>query len=121
MSEAIPRDATIREVLSTLKSPDAYVAGVFGKVNECRRAHGNAAVRIGVTGKGLMPYYRVIFDAEQGEPDINDRIFGAYFDNHTPLEWTTAESSNALWSSRFMTYDEVRALLAEIRHLPVPQ
>jgi hypothetical protein len=80
-----------------------------------RKAHGNAAVRIGVMGKGMMPYYRVIFDAEPGNPDTDDRIFAAFFNNHTPLEWTTTESNNKSWSTNFMTFGEVQDLRSKVR------
>ncbi|MDQ2764454.1 MAG: hypothetical protein M3Y22_13555 [Pseudomonadota bacterium] len=115
MKESLSKDATIMDVVGSLRSPDAYVSGVFGKLHECRKVHGAAAVRIGITGRGLCPYYRILYDFTAGQPDSSDKIFGAYFDNHTPLEWTTSEATNSLWSSRFATYDEVRALLGEMR------
>ncbi|TXN02310.1 hypothetical protein FV222_09660 [Methylobacterium sp. WL103] len=115
MPDVIASDATIATVLSSLRNPERYVCGVLDQMFACRKAHGNAAVRIGVTGTGLMPYYRVIFDAEDGSADSNDRIFGAYFDNHTPLEWKSSEASNRLWSSRFMSFEEVQALLPQVR------
>jgi hypothetical protein len=67
----------------------------------CRKAHGNAAVRIGVMGKGTMPYYRV--------------IFAAFFNNHTPLEWTTTEANNKSRSTSFMTFEEVKDLRSKVR------
>lgn len=115
MHDVIASDATIATVLSSLKNPERYVCGVLDQMFVCRKARGNAAVRIGVTGTGLMPYYRVIFDTADGSPDSNDRIFGAYFDNHTPLEWKSREASNRLWSSCFMTFEEVQALLPQVR------
>lgn len=115
MSDQIEPNATIASVLSKLKSPERYVCGVLDNLYPCRKAHGNAAVRIGVMGKGMMPYYRVIFDAEPGKPDTDDRIFAAFFDNHTPLEWTTTEASNKSWSTRFMTFEEVQELLPKVR------
>jgi hypothetical protein len=39
-------------VLSKLKNPERYVCGVLENLYSCRKAHGNAAVRIGVMGKG---------------------------------------------------------------------
>jgi hypothetical protein len=63
----------------------------------------------------MMPYYRVIFDAEPGKPDTDDRIFAAFFDNHTPLEWMTTEANNKSWSTSFMTFEEVQELRSKVR------
>jgi hypothetical protein len=70
-------------------------------MRQCNAVHGNAAIRIGITGSGQKPYYRVNYVSAAG----NEHIFGSFHDNHDPLENGFVETSN--WSSRSMTFDEV--------------
>jgi hypothetical protein len=107
----IPENATIEDVLPTLKSPEGYVRGVFGHLHECKAKHGNAFVRIGTSGRGLIPYYRVVC---KHEGDENETVFNAFYgDNHNSFK--TVEASNGTWSSAAMSYEEVQNLLGKIR------
>jgi hypothetical protein len=108
----LPPDATIRSEMHKLGNRKGYIRGVFGRVHECKTIHGNATVRIGVEGKGLMPYYRVLFVNSDDGAEV---IFGAFYgDSHA--EFKTDEAPNKRWSSASMTYDEVEQLLGEIRN-----
>src|ERR1700733_8502472 len=105
--KVISPDATIADVMPTLSNPDGYVSGVLGRLHECKVAHGNAAVRIGTTGRGLIPYYRVVFS---NSSTGLEEIFGAFYgDNHAAFK--TYESPSQTWSSASMSYDEVERLL----------
>jgi hypothetical protein len=56
------KTATLEDVLPTLKSPEAYLRGIFGHLNECKTKHGTAlVVRIGPATRSLIPDYRVFF------------------------------------------------------------
>lgn len=106
----IPNDAIIDDVMPTLSNPLDYVRGVLGRLHECKHLRGNASVRIGTTGQGLIPYYRVIY----ADGDGAEQIFGAYYgDNHAAFD--TAKSPSQTWSTGSMTYDEVQQLLGKIR------
>jgi hypothetical protein len=97
--------------MPTLSNPENYVAGVLSRLHECKSKHGNASVRIGTTGQGLIPYYRIVFTNIDGH---SESIFGAYYgDNHNAFK--TSESPNNTWSSTAMTFDEVQQLLGKIR------
>jgi len=52
-------DATIADVVGTLNKPLEYVRRVLERMWECKRQFGIALVRIGVTGEGRTPNYRV--------------------------------------------------------------
>jgi hypothetical protein len=106
----IPNDATIHDVMPTLNNPENYVRGVLSRLHECKQARGNASVRIGTTGQGLIPYYRVVYIDGAGK----EQIFGAYYgDNHAAFD--TFKAPNSTWSTGSMTYDEVQQLLGKIR------
>jgi HTH-type transcriptional regulator / antitoxin HigA len=53
---------------ATLARPESYVRGVLENMYECKREHGNAAARIGITGGGVAPNYKIEF--EHKEPSL---------------------------------------------------
>jgi hypothetical protein len=95
-------DSTVETVWPTLTHPREYVSGVWAKLRECAKKHGEASVRIGVTGTGQKPYYR-IFYRDSGE----EKIFGSFYDQHDPFEQPCARSNN--WSNKSMTLAELES------------
>lgn len=107
----IARDATITDVLRTLADPEEYVRRVLSTVSSIRSKHGSVVVRIGVTGNGFLPNYRIDHSGTSCEP-INA------FDGATHKPFTdVANIDTENWSTCSMTYDEVRELLGRIRGL----
>jgi hypothetical protein len=106
VAERIPDDFTIETVWSGLTHQRPYVSGVLHKMRVCQKAHGNAHVRIGVTGTGQKPYYRV-FSIDK---EANENIFGSFYDNHDPLENAFVLTAN--WSSRAMAFKDVEDFFA---------
>lgn len=107
----LPPDSTIDSIWSHLTRQRDYVAGVLHKAKSCRDKHGNAFVKIGVTGTGQKPCYRVLFENADG----SNEIFGSYWDMHQPLDNEHAKSEN--WSTVAMTYEEIYTLMNE-KHPP---
>lgn len=109
MSKSIPMDATLRDVLPSLEKPEAFVRQVVGVMHHAAKEHGPIVMRLGITGKGSAPNYR-IEGAEGGSPFM--ALDGA---NHRP--WADGESfsSQTNWSTVTMTKDEVTNLLGDIR------
>ncbi|WP_341990721.1 hypothetical protein [Azorhizobium sp. AG788] len=98
--------STVASVWETLKNPREYVAGVRHKMMNCAKQHGNAEVKIGVTGRGYQPCYRITYKVGDSE-----RIYGSYWDNHQPLEREDALNQN--WATASMAADEVDNFLKE--------
>lgn len=111
MPKKILADSTIATVWPHLTHQRDYVAGALNKARLCNKAHGNAFIKIGVTGSGQKPCYRVFYKTANG----SEEIFGSYWDMHDPLENEHAINTN--WSTAAMTYEEVHALMAE-KHSP---
>ena len=105
MPEKLRRDETIRTVWNHLATPREYVAGVRHKMLQCQKKLGNAHVRIGVTGTGSKPCYRVF----SRHADGSETTFNSYYDNHEELELGFADTGN--WSTASMTFDEVTDFL----------
>jgi hypothetical protein len=107
MVDKIPADSTIETVWPHLTNQKPYVSGALHKLRQCNGMHGNASVRIGVTGTGQRPYYRITYTLSDGD----EQIFGSFYDNHDPLGNGFVETSN--WSSRSMLFDEVLHFYAD--------
>lgn len=100
MPAKLSRTATIESVWSTLTHQRKYVATVRHRMELCHRQNGNCHVRIGVTGTGQKPCYRIFF-IEAGK----EQIVGSYWDMHDPLEIEDASTAN--WSDASMSFEEV--------------
>lgn len=71
---AIEPNVTIVDVVPTLTNPKEYVRAIVSTMSPCHQKHGNASVRIGITGEGKMPSHKVSFVGTDGK----DELFGAY-------------------------------------------
>ena len=73
--EALATDSTIADVVSTLDKPIEYVRRVLEKLERCKRAHGDAQVRVGVrgpdesTGSSLPERSLTVQTGRPGRPD----------------------------------------------------
>jgi hypothetical protein len=106
-------DATITDALPGIIGKEEYVRQIVGNLIECKRAHGNANVRIGITGDGTAPYNRISYfnDAEK------EIAFGAFV-GASPFKNSMRVSDDS-WSTASMTFAEVQALLGELRQFKV--
>ena len=79
----LPHDATVATIIHSLRDPDKYLSRVQHNMILFQREHGCVAlVRIGVTGGGIAPHYRIqpdkpFWDALEGS------IFGGKKDDLT--------------------------------------
>ncbi len=105
-ADKIPVDSTIESVWTRLTHQRKYVSGVLSAMRRCRAEHGEASVRIGITGSGQKPYYRVFCP----KVDCGETIFGSFYDNHDPLENAFAQTYN--WSVCSMTFAELEDFYA---------
>lgn len=116
----IPPDSTIRDIVPTLHGATEYVRAVFGNMADFQKEHGGAYVRIGTTGRGRVPNYRLQFaysevtDFVVGE---DEKYFSAFSGRtHRKLEWGSKELQSESWSTRVMNFAEVGTLLGELRN-----
>lgn len=100
-------DATLADVYSRLAGDGrVFVANVRHKMDKARKDHGSVSVRIGITGNGSRPSFRI---DRTGAPPI------AYDANLR--QFTEAELSESAWSSQSMSFEEVHDLLLRIRDI----
>ncbi len=105
MACKIPDNSTIPENWHRFTRPKEYVAGVRHKMMKCCKENGNSSVKIGITGTGQKPCFRITYVDGGGE----EKIYGSYWDNMEPLSNETAASEN--WSTRASTFDEIDTFL----------
>lgn len=104
LSMKLLSDATLSDVLPTLSGDKrVYVATVRHQMEKAQREYGPVHVRIGVTGNGSLPSFRI---DRTGAPPI------AFNANFHPF--TDAELSEHAWSSRATTFADVDKLLKHI-------
>jgi hypothetical protein len=97
-------DATIADIMSSLAQPEDYLRRVIGTMIKMKKVHGEVIVRIGVTGKGKMPHFRI--DDPTGKPIQAFDYLGEPFTEYRAVD-------TKAWSTQTMTYDAVRSLLAD--------
>jgi len=106
-------DATITDALPGIAAQEEYVRQIVGNLMLCKRAHGNASVRIGVTGDGTAPYNRISY-LDGAEKEI---AFGAFV-GASPFK-NSMRVNDDTWSTASMSFGEVQALLGELRQFKV--
>lgn len=121
VKKQLPSDVTISEIVGNLKRPDEYVRRVLGNMNTCRTKHGSSLVRLGITGQGITPHYRVEPDFDLDRYLDDDEFMADHFvaydgRNHERLDWGCKELRANHWSTRAKSFDEVRDLLGTIRN-----
>lgn len=102
MPQSIPNDSTVKTVWPHMTHQQNYIEGVFQNLVDCHEVYKNALVRIGITGTGQKPCYRIAYLTSGVES-----IFGSFWDNHQPLEKKDAINDN--WSTSIMSFDEFEA------------
>ena len=102
----------------------------------CKKEHGTAFVRIGTTGRGIVPHYRVEPELTKEHIKEMDKAFKHYVaeekedawkmilptqfvayhgSNHKRLDWGIRELQPVHWSMGRMSYEDVQNLLGELR------
>jgi hypothetical protein len=120
-SDLNPHTSSLRDVVQTLDRPDHYLRGVLGNMILCRKEHSSANVRIGTTGRGIAPHYRIEPDdltLTEWFDDATDlsAFFRAYHGrSHKLLGWSQGELKHDSWSRSSMSFDEVQQLIGELR------
>lgn len=121
MTKKLDSKSSIRDVLATLDNPVEYLRGIVGNMVAYKRERNldDAAVRIGATGRGLAPHYRVepttsMVDAFlDGDIELNAYKIAFHGRSHKP--WHRHELKAVSWSDTATPLAEVQQLLGELR------
>lgn len=102
---SLPPNSTVTSVAQLLEKPLDYVPEVFGKINRTHRLDPPAVIRIGVSGEGKFPNYRIEHPA-----GIDGPFSGKNHKAIAPL----SERTDA-WSQATNSYEEIKSLLQQMR------
>jgi hypothetical protein len=127
MAKDLPPDVILTDDAIKLRYPLRYVRGVIGNMFDFKKDHGDVFLRLGTTGIGAAPHYRLQKDPTTGGTSVgeivahlHDGTIAEYFSafsglNHMPLEWGRDELITSNWSKRSMSLEEVQKYLGELR------
>ena len=104
----LPTDATLADVLPTLSDREEYVRVILENLYKCEREHASCSIRIGITGEGKAPYYRIDYVDNDG----SEGLYGSFAGKVAGKGIDTHEDT---WSTRSMTKGEVAEVLGKIR------
>jgi len=107
MSRTLTEEDTLITVYNGLTHPRAYAVGALHKMRACRREHGNASVRIGITGSGQKPCFRVTYMDAGGA----EQIYGSWWDTGDALVREDAQNQN--WAQAIVDFAALENFLAE--------
>ena len=117
-------DATIADIVDKLREPEEYVRRALGNFHDVLMQEPTAKIKIGVTGNGAYPNYKI--DRLTPPPD-DDPVRKALFpDGIMRSERVFNGRTHRLlvdpekvrrenWSLRSMTFNELQTLLGQIR------
>ena len=116
----LPEAATVKDILSSLQDSEEYVRGVLGNMISFKRTHAEPVVRIGTTGRGIVPHYRIEPAGSTGSPgdrfqEFIDHMVAFSGRNHRAMAWDALDVRDEHWSTGAMTYDEIIGLIGELR------
>jgi hypothetical protein len=110
-------DSTIADVVQTLDNPVEYVRRILEKLERCRRAHGDAQVRIGVRGRVECPNYLIEYITHDPKADRTSAYPDAAYSGSTHRELAPRHiEETANWSPEEMNITAVSALIGRLRN-----
>lgn len=117
----IDADSTIASMVEGLDKPVEYVRRVLEKLERCKRAHGDAQVRVGVRGRAEAPNYLIEYVREDKKTQERVTYQDAAYSGSTHRELAAhhiAEARN--WSPEEMNITAVSALIGRLRNPRAP-
>lgn len=113
---SIAGDSTIADVVDALDKPIEYVRRVLEKLERCKRAHGDAQVRVGVRGRAECPNYLIEYVVEDAKTHQRTTHADAAYSGSTHRELAPRHIDEVKnWSPEEMNITAVSALIGRLR------
>jgi hypothetical protein len=110
-------DATLSDVVGGLDKPVEYVRRILEKLERCRRAHGDAQVRIGLKGRAECPNYLIEYAVENPKTQRRSIHPDAAYSGSTHRELAPRHIEDvSAWSPEELNIDAVSALIGRLRN-----
>jgi hypothetical protein len=108
MPTTISNDTSIADIAPTLKDGAMFTARVRQRMIQEQKLHGPVVARVGVTGKGVAPNFRI--DTVSGQPIKS-------YDGQSYEPFSELNTHDKNWSTASMTLQEVSDLAAKMRSI----
>lgn len=119
--KVIAADSTIADVIDGLDKPIEYVRRVLEKLERCKRAHGDAQVRLGVRGRAECPNYLIEYVREDAKTRERTTHQDAAYSGSTHRELAPHHIEAVKnWSPEEMNITAVSALIGRLRNPRAP-
>jgi hypothetical protein len=117
VSNDLPPDATIPGILDQLIDRVSYVRGVLGNMGPYRLREGSAVVRIGITGEGKAPNYRL--ECQPGEDGARDTAKDQAFNGsgHKVFRDDSVLREEH-WSKQASSFEDIQGLMGRLNRSP---
>jgi hypothetical protein len=128
------RHTSLEAVISSLNDPEEYFRGVLANMYKFKDKHGTAFVRMGATGKGKAPHYRIepvredvsleralqqiIADPAAFEGEDAKNYIAFHGSSHKRLAWGSGELQEWNWCRDVLSIEGVKKLLGKVRGIP---
>ena len=118
----LPDDSIVADVVTQLDNPIEYVRRVLEKLERCRRAHGDAQVRIGVRGRAECPNYLIEYILEDKKSHEKSVFADAAYSGSTHRELAPRHiEETRSWSCEEMNVTAISALIGRLRKPSAPR
>jgi hypothetical protein len=110
-------DSRISDVIHTLADPVEYVRGIVGSFVEYQFDKATSIVRIGTSGRGIVPNYSIETPCEP-DPNAHIKVWVSkrhVFNGRNHKEILDDSFAGESWSSRGMNFFEVQSVLGQLR------
>ncbi len=107
MPKVMEKDATVATVAPIMKNSDSYVANIRHLMVQAEKSRGPVAVRVGVTGQGLHPSFRL---------ETLDGVFIESYDGVTFRPFGDLKTHGESWSINRSNLQEITELLTKMRN-----
>ena len=116
LKTTIPDNSIVADVVTQLDHPIEYVRQVLEKLERCRRAHGDAQVRIGVRSRAECPNYLIEYILEDRKSHQKSVFADAAYSGSTHRELAPKHIEDTQnWSREEMNVTAVSALIGRLR------
>lgn len=116
-SRQLPADATATSIVDSLDEPEEYIRGMLANLHEANKIEKASRVTIGVTGKGIVPNYKIDAPVDLfGGGKLLIHMPKLVFNGRTHKQmFDPAQVQGENWSTQSNTIEELKAKIGELR------
>ena len=119
MAEHIAPDSKVSDIVGTLSNPTEYVRRIIENFVGDKFDRQNAVVRIGVTGAGIVPHYKIEYPTIIKIAGVDHSMKAAriyHGSSHKEMKtFANEDAREEHWSTASMSFGDLTTLIGELR------